>query len=88
MKSVGKVLHLSSSGRLILTAYFVPKLGSEVLDDKLRVVGKVVDVLGPVSAPYIAVKPSRNYRNPQKLTGHELYIFTRGGGKKGRRWKR
>mgnify|MGYP002760908474 CR=1 FL=1 len=34
-----------------------PDLGTEAVDQNLDVVGRVVDVFGPVDRPYVAVSP-------------------------------
>lgn len=68
---------MSKSGRLIIRAEYVPKLDIEVYDEKLRVVGRVQDVLGPVKAPFVAIKPDKNYRNPSKLRNKTLYVIVR-----------
>jgi RNA-binding protein len=56
---------------LILKAEHIPRLGDKVVNDKLSNVGKVFDVFGPVSSPYVAVKPSVD--EPSLLIGHILY---------------
>ena len=62
---------MSSSRSLILKADHLPRIGDRVVDDKLSNVGTVFDVFGPVSSPYIAVKPSVD--EPSLLVGHFLY---------------
>ena len=60
LRRLGKVLHLSKSGNLILRLEQkgVPVIGSKVCDYKLRSVGVVNNVLGPVKTPYVSVKPA------------------------------
>ena len=62
MRRLGKVLHLSKSGNLLLRLeqYPVPIIGAQVCDYKLRSVGVVNNILGPVKAPYVSVKPVSN----------------------------
>lgn len=59
MRRLGKVLHLSKSGSLIvkLESTELPKVGVEVCNSKLEKVGFVSSVLGPVKAPYLSVQP-------------------------------
>jgi rRNA processing protein Gar1 len=57
---LGSVLHLSKNNKLVaksLSKAF-PKIGDPVYDDKSRVIGSVYDVIGPISSPYILIKPS------------------------------
>ena len=62
MRRLGKVLHLSKSGNLLvrLEQYPVPIIGAQVCDYKLRSVGVVNNILGPVKTPYVSVKPVAN----------------------------
>ena len=71
---LGKVLHLSKSGNLILRLEnsVLPIAGSPVCDYKLVHVGKVSNVFGPVKNPYLSVQPS--VESPSKLAGRILYL--------------
>ena len=62
MRRLGKVLHLSKSGNLLLRLeqYPIPIIGAQVCDYKLRSVGVVNNILGPVKTPYVSVKPVAN----------------------------
>ena len=48
------------------------EIGTMVLDDSLEEVGRVVDVFGPVSRPYLAVTPDDDVHLPS-LMGATLY---------------
>ena len=74
MRRLGKVLHLSKSGNLILRLEEtqVPSLGAPVCDYKLRNVGVVNNILGPVKNPYVSVKPATNVDGA--LSGRVLYL--------------
>ncbi len=71
---LGKVLHLSKSGNLILRleSSILPKTGSLVCDYKLVRVGTVGNVFGPVKGPYLSVQPS--VESPSRLAGRILYL--------------
>jgi RNA-binding protein len=73
MKRLGKVIHLSKSGKLILRVKVKPKLGAAVLDENLVVVGTVFDAFGPVGNPYLSVKPQ--VQEPDRYVGHVLYLY-------------
>ncbi|MHB9285797.1 H/ACA ribonucleoprotein complex subunit GAR1 [Halobacteriales archaeon Cl-PHB] len=47
-------------------------IGTEVVDENLEDVGRVVDVFGPVGRPYLAVSPDGGVR-PATLVGSVLY---------------
>jgi rRNA processing protein Gar1 len=74
LRRLGKVLHLSKSGNLLLRLeqYPVPIIGAQVCDYKLRNVGVVNNILGPVRTPYISVKPVSNADGA--LVGRVVYL--------------
>ena len=47
-------------------------IGTRLVDGELQSVGKVVDVFGPVSRPYLAVSPASGVHLPA-LLGAPLY---------------
>ena len=73
MQRLGKVLHVTPSQNIVVKADKTPKIGSAVINENLKIVGKVFDVIGPVSSPYAVVKPS--IRDPEKLTAKQLYLL-------------
>jgi len=73
LQRLGKVLHVTPSQNLVVKATKTPKIGSAVVNEKLKTVGKVFDVIGPVSSPYAVVKPAIN--EPEKLTNKQLYVL-------------
>ena len=75
MRRLGKVLHISKRGSIILRTDKTPPVGSKsvVLDKKAQEVGEIIDIFGPVKEPYVAIRPNRNF-DPSKLVGHMLYL--------------
>ena len=73
MQRLGEMLHVTPSQNIVFKADKVPKIGSAVVDEKLKVVGKIFDVIGPVPSPYVVVKPA--IKEPEKLTGKQLYLL-------------
>jgi RNA-binding protein len=51
----------------------MPKIGDKVADENLKTVGTVFDVFGPVSSPYVAVRPTIS--EPQCLVKNVLYTI-------------
>ena len=73
---VGTVLHLSrSSGNLILKAENEPRIGDPVLDSEGKKMGRVFDIFGPLSSPYLAVQPSVGH--PEQYLGKALFLRMR-----------
>jgi rRNA processing protein Gar1 len=58
---------------MIVKSEQAPRIGEEVVDENLNVVGKVFDIIGPVSAPYAVVKPS--VRETAKLLNKPVYLL-------------
>ena len=73
MKRIGKVLHLSNSGKLVLKTKLDARIGLAVVNNELTRVGTIVDVFGPVDHPYTSIQPVT--RNPEKYVGKSLYVL-------------
>jgi RNA-binding protein len=73
LQRLGKVLHVTPSQNIVVKADKTPKIGSTVVNDNLKAVGKVFDIIGPVSSPYAVVKPT--IKNPENLTAKQLYLL-------------
>ncbi|MFB6251092.1 MAG: H/ACA ribonucleoprotein complex subunit GAR1 [Halobellus sp.] len=49
-----------------------PEIGVAAVDESLSTIGRVVDVFGPMSRPYVAVTPEQEVR-AASLVGQRLY---------------
>jgi RNA-binding protein len=78
MKRLGKVLHVSKRGFLILKTDKTPAMGdrSVVVNKNAEKIGAIVDVFGPVKTPYVAVRPL-DKKSAEKLVGQILYLYKR-----------
>jgi len=76
MRRLGKVLHISNRGSIILRVDKTPPMGSKsiVMDKQAQEIGTIVDVFGPVANPYVAIRPRRDF-DLQKLVGQMLYLY-------------
>ena len=72
LQRLGKVLSVTPSQSIVVKVEKPPKLGAAVIDENLKVVGRIFDIIGPVSSPYAVVKPS--IKNPEKLANRQLYV--------------
>ena len=72
MQRLGKVLSVTPSQSVVVKLEKAPKLGAAVIDENLKVVGRIFDIIGPVSSPYAVVKPS--VKDPEKLVNKQLYV--------------
>jgi RNA-binding protein len=73
LQRLGLVLHMSPSRNLIVKVESAPKIGETAVDENLKPVGTIFDTFGPVSSPYVAVKPTIG--DPEKLVNRALYVI-------------
>ncbi len=73
MQRLGIVLSVTPSHNIITKSDKIPKIGIDVVDEGLKVVGKIFDIIGPTSSPYIVVRPK--ITDPQRLIGKKLYMI-------------
>ncbi|WP_256300473.1 H/ACA ribonucleoprotein complex subunit GAR1 [Haloarchaeobius salinus] len=71
MKRVGEVVRVAQGLAVARSeGDEYPDIGTEAVDESLNAVGRVVDVFGPVSKPYVAVTTDDD---PALLLGQTLY---------------
>ena len=73
MQRLGRVLSVTPSQNIVVKTEKVPKLGASVVDENLKVVGRIFDIIGPVSSPYAVIKPA--VREPERLANKQLYLL-------------
>jgi RNA-binding protein len=73
LQRLGRASNVTPSRNLVVKAENPQKIGAEVVDENLKVVGRVFDIIGPVSSPYAVVKPSVS--EPAKLLNKPLYLL-------------
>ncbi len=73
MRRIAYYLHRSTSGKLIakVLGSRPPRIGVRVYDSRGKLIGRVVDVIGPVRSPYIVIRPSNDVELRQY---EELFI--------------
>jgi RNA-binding protein len=76
LRKLGIVLHVSSHGYIILRAALFPNIDSAVLTKRMKKIGTVHDVFGPVISPYVSVKPSKKLgpTDLKQLIGEKVYV--------------
>jgi len=79
---MGKVLHITSDKNIILKAENHVQIGAKVVDENLKPVGKIFDIFGPVSSPYVSVKAETE--NLDSFIGRTLYVVPSKSQRKGR----
>ena len=75
LRKLGKVLHVSKSHALIvkLDAPKFVRAGTKACDSKLKSIGVVMDILGPVTGPYVSVRPT--ITKPESVVGRTVYAL-------------
>jgi RNA-binding protein len=75
MRRLGKALHISKRGSLILRTDKTPPIGPQalVLDKEANKIGTILDVFGPVNNPYVSIRLYEGI-DAQKLVGQPLYL--------------
>jgi len=75
LQRLGTVLHVSSHKNLIIRGEFFPKINSTVLTKRLKKIGVIYDVFGPIKSPYISVRPFKHIplSNLIELYGEKVY---------------
>ncbi len=68
---VGIVVNASERGLLVKAPRMVP-IGTPLVDVRNQPVGRVVDVIGRVEAPYLVVNPGKGAKT-QRLLSREVY---------------
>ncbi|KON34386.1 MAG: hypothetical protein AC479_00535 [miscellaneous Crenarchaeota group-6 archaeon AD8-1] len=71
MQRLGKVISVSPSQNIIIEIKKPNKIGTIVVDENLKMVGKIFDIIGPTVSPYIIIKPT--IKKPEKLVGEKVY---------------
>lgn len=73
LQEAGTVLHLARSGRLILkTSNQPPREGSILVDEKGRRTCRVMEIIGPMSSPYISAQPLTD--RIERISGTKLFV--------------
>ena len=72
MKCLGKVAHLDSKNRAIVIAKNKVPKNTKIYDSENNLVGRVVDIFGPVNEPYLAISAKKGMRIT-RIIGREVY---------------
>ncbi len=72
MLQAGVLVHKAKSGRLIIRLSQKVEPSSTLLDLKGRTVGRVLELIGPTSAPYASVVPTTSRVGGKQ--GEKVYV--------------
>ena len=71
MQEVGEVLHIANSGRVIVRLSKEIKEGQILCDKNNQKIGRVTELIGPVSNPFASAIPLTN--NLRKVSGTKVF---------------
>lgn len=77
---------ITNKGDLLVRTSKPIRLNSRIVNQELQTVGKAVDIIGPVSAPYIVVNTRQAEATAKK--DETLYLFRSESGQKHSRGKK
>ena len=77
MRRLEKIIHISNQNHLILKGPSAQisalRIGQPVIDKDLNKIGRIFDIFGPISQPYISIRPNPEISDPRKYIGEVLY---------------
>ena len=74
MQEIGEILHLASSGRVIIQLSEKVPEGQILCDKRGTKVAKVMEMIGPVGKPLASAAPLTN--NIKRYSGQSVYAIT------------
>lgn len=82
MQEIGEIVHLASSGRVIIQLSDKMAEGQILCDEKGTRVAKIVELIGPVKRPFASATPLTN--NIKRYVGRSVFanVTARKRGKK------
>ena len=86
MQEVGEILHLATSGRVIVRLSKTVAQDQILCDENSTKVAKVTELIGPVAKPYASAISLTN--NIKKFVGKKMFTFDIPPAKKQNRRKR
>jgi RNA-binding protein len=79
LKFIGEIENVTYNGIWLIRSEFIPKIGSNVFNQQKLNVGRIINIIGPVSRPYIMVRPK--HKDQLQIIGEKMYIISDKKGK-------
>lgn len=86
MQEVGEIMHLASSGRVIIQLTKSLEEGQILCDEKSSKVAKVMELIGPVAKPFASATPLTN--SIKKYKGRKVFALEVSPAKKQKKFRR
>lgn len=77
LKKVGKFLHLSNltNNILIIRLNEPLRIGTVIYDKKMREIGPIIELFGPVEKPYARIKIKGNINLIENILGQDCFVI-------------
>ncbi|OYT32293.1 MAG: hypothetical protein B6U94_00455 [Thermofilum sp. ex4484_79] len=82
MMRLGRILTVTRNKNAIVRIKGKIDIGLKVYDEKMREIGFIADIIGPVKSPYAVIKVNTSKISLNSLMGKIVYV------KKNYRWRR
>ncbi|HUT80167.1 MAG TPA: Gar1/Naf1 family protein [Candidatus Bathyarchaeia archaeon] len=73
MKKLGKVFVVTKKGELLVKATDSYRFNTKVVNQQIQMIGKIVDIIGPVATPYVVINTRNSEAQAKK--GDQLYLM-------------
>ena len=73
MKKIGQVSIVARNGNLLIKTNKSFRIGSKIVNQEIKPVGKIVDIIGPTKTPYIVINTKGSEISAKK--GDMLYLL-------------
>jgi RNA-binding protein len=74
MRRIGRVARIAAGTVVVRSPDDThPAIGTDVIDERLNRIGRVVDVMGPTERPYLVVTPESG-EPPAALLNEPVYV--------------
>ncbi|MCG3227604.1 MAG: hypothetical protein H7645_11860 [Candidatus Heimdallarchaeota archaeon] len=67
IRKLGHITHYTDLGNaIVIDPPKLPKIGSNVMSEKMEHIGDVIDIFGPVKKPYVSIRIKPQYKDTIK----------------------
>lgn len=73
MRYLGAIQEVTFDGRLIVRGKFTPNAGSDIYDNRMKRLGRIRRIFGPVDSPYVSIEPTGD-QGLLRIMGKSVYV--------------
>ncbi|HDO20605.1 MAG TPA: hypothetical protein ENG81_03700 [Candidatus Bathyarchaeota archaeon] len=75
MKRLGRILRVTRRNMILARSKVAPTTDAKVYDSRGKFIGKVYDVFGPISNPYVLIRVENEELNVKKISKKTVYFY-------------